>query len=51
MITMIRECDAPNETLIHTADSPDPIRVRETYENVSKAFQTFNYSISTVIKV
>ena len=51
MITMIRECDAPNETLIYTADSPEPIRVRETYENVSKAFQKFNYSMQTVYTV
>ena len=51
MITMIRECDAPNETLIYTADGPDPIRVQETYEKVSKSFQRFNYSLHTVINV
>ena len=51
MITMIMESDTKDETLIYTADGPDPIRVMETYEKVSKAFQRFNYSISTVIKV
>lgn len=51
MITVIMEGDTPNETLIYTADSPDPIRVMETYEKVSKAFQKFNYSVQTVINV
>jgi hypothetical protein len=51
MITMIRECDTLNETLIYTADSPDPIRVMETYEKVNKAFQKFNYSVQTVINM
>ena len=51
MITVIMEGDAPNETLIYTADSPDPIRVIEPYEKVSKAFQKFNYSVQTVINM
>ena len=51
MITMIRECDSLNETLIYTADSPDPIRVQETYENVNKSFQRFNCQIQTVYTV
>lgn len=51
MITVIMESDASNETLIYTADSPDPIRVMETYENVSKAFQNFNYTVQTVINI
>lgn len=49
MITVIMEGDTSDETLIYTADSPDPIRVIETYEKVSKAFQRFNYSINTVV--
>ena len=51
MITVIMEGDASNETLIYTADSPDPIRVMEAYEKVNKAFQKFNYSVQTVINV
>ena len=51
MITVIMESDTPNETLIYTADSPDPIRVMETYEKVSKAFQRFNYSVQTIINM
>ena len=51
MITVIMESDTPNETLIYTAESPDPIRVMETYENVNKAFQKFNYQIQTVYTV
>lgn len=49
MITVIMEGDTPDETFIYTADSPDPIRVIETYEKVSKLFQKFNYSVNTVI--
>lgn len=49
MITVMMEGETPDETLIYTADSPDPIRVMETYEKVSKAFQNFTYSISTVV--
>jgi hypothetical protein len=49
MITVIMEGDTSNETFIYTADSPDPIRVMEAYEKVSKAFQRFNYSINTVV--
>lgn len=51
MITVIIEGDTPNETLIYTADSPDPIRVQETYENVNKSFQRFNCQIQTVYTV
>lgn len=51
MITLIMECDTPTTTYIYTADSPDPIRVMEPYEKVSKAFQKFNYSVQTVINV
>ena len=51
MITVIMEGETSDETLIYTADSPDPIRVMETYEKVSKAFQRFNYSVQTVINV
>lgn len=51
MITVIMESDASNETLIYTAESPDPIRVVESYENVSKAFQKFNYQIQIVYTV
>ena len=51
MITVIMEGETSNETLIYTADSPDPIRVMETYEKVSEAFQRFNYSVNTVITV
>ena len=51
LITVIMEGETSNETLIYTADSPDPIRVMETYERVSKAFQKFNYSVQTVINV
>lgn len=51
MITVIMEGETPNETLIYTADSPDPIRVQETYEKVSKAFQKFNCQIQTVYTV
>lgn len=51
MITVIIEGDTPDETLIYTADSPDPIRVMETYEKVSKAFQRFNYSVQTIINM
>ena len=51
MITVIMEGETSNETLIYTADGPDPIRVRETYEEVSKAFQKFNYGIRTVYTV
>lgn len=51
MITVIMEGGTSDETLIYTADSPDPIRVMETYEKVSKAFQKFNYSVQTVINV
>jgi hypothetical protein len=49
MITVIMEGDTSNETFIYTVDSPDPIRVMETYEKISKAFQRFNYSINTVV--
>ena len=48
MITVIMEGETSDETLIYTADSPDPIRVMETYENVNKSFQRFNYQIQTV---
>ena len=51
MITVIMEGETSDETLIYTADSPDPVRVMETYEKVSKAFQKFNYSINTVLTV
>ena len=51
MITMIMECDTPNVAYIYTADSPDPIRVMEPYEKVSKAFQKFKYAVQTVIYV
>lgn len=51
MITVIMEGDTSNETLIYTADSPDPIRVMETYEKVNKAFQKFNYTVQTVINI
>ena len=51
MITVIMEGETSDETLIYTADSPDPIRVMETYEKVSKAFQRFNYSVNTVMTV
>lgn len=51
MITLIMEGDTSNETLIYTADSPDPVRVMETYEKVSKAFQKFNYSVQTIINL
>ena len=49
MITVIAECNSPNETLIYTADSAEPVRVMETYEKVSKTFQRFIYSVNTVI--
>lgn len=51
MITVIMEGDTSDETFIYTADSPDPIRVMEIYEKVSKAFQKFNYQIQTVYTV
>ena len=49
MIAVIMEGDTSNETFIYTVDSPDPIRVMETYEKVNKSFQKFTYSISTVV--
>lgn len=51
MITVILESDKECETLIYTADSPEPIKVMETYEKVSEAFQKFNYSVQTVYTV
>jgi hypothetical protein len=51
MITVIMEGETSDETLIYTADSPDPIRVMETYEKVNKAFQKFNYTVQTVINI
>ena len=51
MIAVIMEGDTSNETFIYTVDSPDPIRVMETYEKVNKAFQKFTYSINTVINI
>lgn len=51
MITLIMESDTEGETLIYTADSPDPVRVRETYEKVSEQFKKFNYQIKTVYTV
>ena len=51
MITVIMESDTEGETLIYTADSPDPVRVKETYEEVIKTFQKFNYGIRTVYTV
>lgn len=51
MITVIMEGETSDETLIYTADSPDPIRVMEVYEKVSKAFQKFNYSVQTIINI
>lgn len=51
MITVIMEGETSDETLIYTADSPDPIRVMETYEKVSKAFQKYNYSVQTVLHI
>ena len=51
MITLIMESDTAGETLIYTADSPDPVRVRETYEKVSEQFKKFNYQIKTVYTV
>ena len=51
MITVILESDKECETLIYTADSPEPITVKETYEEVSKAFQKFNYTVQTVINI
>ena len=51
MITVIMEGDTPNETLKYKADSPDPIRVLETYEKVSKTIQKFYYSVLTEIKM
>ena len=49
MITIILESDKECETLIYTADSPEPIRVRETYEKINKEFQKFNYSMQTTV--
>ena len=51
MITIIMESDTECETLIYTADGPDPIRVQETYEKVNKAFQKFTYTVQTVINM
>ena len=51
MITMIMESGTDSETFIYTADSPDPIRVKETYEKVSKDFQTYMYSITTITSI
>ena len=51
MITVIMEGRNSDETLIYTADSPDPIIVVETYEKINKEFQKFNYSVQTVINV
>ena len=51
MITVIMAGETSDETLIYTADSPDPSRVMEAYEKVSKAFQKFNYSVQTIINV
>ena len=49
MITVIMEGETSDETLIYTADSPDPIRVMESYEKVSKAFQKYMYTVQTVV--
>lgn len=51
MITVIMEGETSDETLIYTADSPDPIRVMETYEKVKKQFEHFNYQIHTVVRI
>ena len=51
MIAVIMEGDTSNETFIYTVDSPDPVRVQEPYEKVSKSFQRFNYPVHTVINV
>ena len=51
MITVIMESETECETLIYTADGPDPIKVRETYETVSEQFKKFNYQIKTVYTV
>lgn len=51
MITLITESDTDGETLIYTAEDPDPIRIRETYEKVSKDFQTYMYSITTITSI
>ena len=48
MITVILESDKECETLIYTADSPEPIKAQETYEKINKAFQKFSYSMQTV---
>ena len=42
MITVIMESEPSNETLIYTVDSPEPIRVMETYEKIKKQFEHFN---------
>ena len=51
MITVILESDKECETLIYTADSPEPIKVQETYEKINKAFQKFSYSMQTFYTV
>lgn len=51
MITVIMEDETLDNTLIHTADSPDPIRVVETYEKVKKQFEHFTYQMHTVAKL
>lgn len=51
MIAVIIEGDTSNETFIYTVDSPDPIRVMETYEKVKDDFNNFMYTIQTIISV
>jgi hypothetical protein len=51
MITVILERDNKDECAIYTCDSPDAIIVKESYDNVVKAFEKFNYQIKTVYTV
>lgn len=51
MITVILERENKDECSIYTCDSSDPIHVKESYDNVVKAFQKFNYQIQTVYTV
>ena len=50
MITVIME-DSDNMCKIYTTDGEDPLLIDESYEKVRDDFNSFMYSINTIISV
>jgi hypothetical protein len=50
MITVILE-DSDNMCKIYTTDGEDPLLIDESYEKVRDDFNSFMYSINTIVSV